>query len=107
MVTEAFAEIAALAERLGVSNIVAQPGCWEHQIDDRWWMAVNPHKEPTACSKGADVPAMSAVLEFNGWPAGIIDPFGGIIAAGAAANEDTLIAALKAAGRKEEGGDAG
>ena len=39
---------------------------------------------------------LQAKLTFNGWPAGIIDPMGGIIAAGAAANEDTFIAAIEA-----------
>jgi hypothetical protein len=39
---------------------------------------------------------LQAALKFNGWPAGVIDPGGGIIAAGNAANEDTFIAAIEA-----------
>ncbi len=39
---------------------------------------------------------LQAKLKFNGWPAGIIDPRGGIIAAGSAANEDTFITAIEA-----------
>jgi hypothetical protein len=40
-------------------------------------------------------PGLFAVW-YNGWLAGILDPFGhGVMAAGAGANEDTLIAALE------------
>ncbi len=38
---------------------------------------------------------LQAKLKFNGWPAGIIDPRGGIIAAGGVANEDTFIEAIE------------
>ncbi len=43
-----------------------------------------------------DGKTLQAKLKFNGWPAGIIDPAGGIIAAGEAANEDAFIAAIEA-----------
>lgn len=33
-------------------------------------------------------------LHWNGWPAGFITPVGGLIAAGALANEDTFIEAM-------------
>jgi hypothetical protein len=39
--TEAFAEIVALAERLGVTRIDQLSGCWEYWVDKRWWFAVN------------------------------------------------------------------
>jgi hypothetical protein len=100
--TEAFAEIVALAERLGVSKINEMPGCWEHQVDKRWWIAVNAHAAETPCSMGTKVPPFTAYVQFNGWPAGQIDPAGGWIAAGEAANEDTFIAALKASGGSPE-----
>ena len=61
-------------------------------VDDRWVVKVNGHREQVE-----SVPPFSALLEFNGWPAGIIDPFGGTIAAGELANEDTFIAAMEAA----------
>jgi hypothetical protein len=87
--------IVDLAEALGVTKINKMPGCWELAVDDLWWFAVNGHTEPTECSHGASVPPMSAYLEYNGWPAGICDAGGGIVAAGAAANESTLVDALK------------
>lgn len=96
-VMEAFAKIAKLGCALGVSDIYKLPGCWELQIDDQWWIAMNGHKTPTKDSHGFEVPPFHAAVEYNGWPAGIISPAGGIIAAGSCANENTFIAALEAA----------
>jgi hypothetical protein len=36
-------------------------------------------------------------VEYNEWPAGLFTPYDGAMAAGTAANEDALIAALEAA----------
>ena len=97
----AFARIAELAHALGVGAINRLSGCWEHRIDEHWWVAVNGHSTATRESSGrVDVPPCTAYVEFNGLPAGIIGPSGGVIAAGAAANEATLIAALEAAIRR-------
>ena len=92
----AFSALADMAIVLGAAPLTKYVGCWEHQIDAQWWVAVNGHPTPTKCSKGPEVPAFCAYLEFNGWPAGELSPFGGVIAAGAIANEDALIAAIKA-----------
>jgi hypothetical protein len=90
--------IVNLAGVLGVENITALPGCWEHQIDDQWWLALNGKKTPTKCSHGAEVPPFHFYVEFNGWPAGIFSIRGdGEFAAGSAANEDMFIAAVDAA----------
>lgn len=96
-ITEAFAEIVKLAERRGVARINDLPGCWEPEIGGEWKIALNGHREPAKSSSGAEVPPFSAYIEYNGWPAGVIDPSGGIIAAGECANEDAFIAALRAA----------
>lgn len=97
MISEVFAEAVELATRLGVERIDRLPGCWEVQVDKQWWIAMNGHKEPTACSKGGTpIPPFHLYVEFNGFPAGVIGMRTGMIAAGAAANEDALIAALKA-----------
>jgi hypothetical protein len=96
-----FAGLAQLGAHVGVSGIHEMPACWEFQIDEQWFFALNGHEDERQCSKGHRVPPYNAYLEYNGWPAGIIDPFGGLIAAGAAANEDALIAAIeKRLGRK-------
>ena len=95
-ITLAFVKIAALAKADGIVSTNNLPGCWERQIGD-WWIAVNGHDKPVKCSHGGTVPIFNAYLEFNGWPAGVIDPFGGLIAAGDGANEDSFIAAIDAA----------
>ena len=90
-----FVAITEYALRQGVTNIKDLPRCWECQIDSQWWIALNGHPEPTLCSRKVKVRPFTAYLEFNGWPAGDVDPYGGIIAAGTLANEDNLLAALK------------
>ena len=96
-ICEAFAEIALLADALGVRRINELEGCWEYQVDEQWRFALNGHNTPHDTDDGVRVPPFSAFVEFNGWPAGIIDPAGGVLAAGDAANESTFIAALQAA----------
>lgn len=78
----------------GAKSIKDLPGCWESAIDEHWWLAINGHKTPTRCSRGAEVPPFSAWLEFNGWPAGVVDGAGWCVAAGSIANESALRAAL-------------
>lgn len=100
--SEAFILIVQLATTLGARAIAELDGCWEHVVDDNWHIAINGHREPAKCSTGEDVPPFACYVQWNGWPAGLITPAGGTIAAGEAANEDTLIDALKAAIAKAE-----
>lgn len=72
-------------------------GCWEYAIDERWWVAWNGHGEHRKNSRGVDVPPYTCAVHYNGWPAGLVNPYGGVIAAGDAANEDTFIAAIESA----------
>jgi hypothetical protein len=94
-ITKVFALACELGSANGWENISLQPGCQELSIDEHWWFALNPHRETIECSKGVKVPAYSIYFEFNGWPAGECTSLGGVIAFGARANEDTLIAALE------------
>ena len=96
LIPDAFGKIMALAFRLDIENIKDMDGCWEHQIDEHWWIAVNGHTEDAICSHGPTVSPFHCYIEFNGWPAGLIGMKDGIIAAGAAANEATFIAAIDA-----------
>lgn len=93
----AFVHVIELCDALGVSKINALPGCWEHQIDDQWWVAVNAKKQPVVTSRGYTVEPYDCFVEYNGFPAGSFNPGGGILAAGEAANEQTFIAAVRAA----------
>ena len=91
-----FILIAKLAEKDGASPINKYAGCWERQIDPHWWISVNGHTEEKKNSHGGTVPPFNCVVEFNGWPAGLFNPYGGLIAAGELANEETFAAAVKA-----------
>jgi hypothetical protein len=87
--------VAQLAIKLKAHPMHKHPGCWEHQVDENWRIAVNGHRDPRNTSDGLTVPPFECYVEFNGWPAGFINPFGGVLAAGAAANEDTFIQAVR------------
>lgn len=102
-ISEAFGEIAELAIALGVAPI--RDKLWEHQIDAKWFVAINGYREEREFQiDGSPVKLQpfEAYLMFNGWPAGFLHPYGGCIAAGKVANEDTLIEALREAKRKAE-----
>ena len=93
-IAEAFAVLAELALARGMRDLNKHPGVVEIEIDARWKATLNPHKEP-ALHDGISLPAYTAVINYNGWPAGMICPFGGMIAAGECANETTFIAAMR------------
>lgn len=87
-----------LAKSDGVVPLKALPGCWYRRLDERWEIGVNGHREARSCTFAdgpSRVPPFSICVVFNGWPAGIIDPHGGSIAAGALANIDTFVEALR------------
>lgn len=102
---EAFVRLGELCLALDQHPLNKHPGCWTHQVDERWWIAVNGHHEwkpaesAKGCSAGAPfmVGPFNCYVEYYGWPAGYFDPFGGTIAAGEGANEATFVAALIAA----------
>lgn len=98
-IVEAMMRVVELAEKLGVTKINEMDGCWEHQVDEKWWIACNGHQETTRNSHGAEVPPFHVYVEYNGWPAGLINPRQGVIAAGEGANERTFIAALRKAAK--------
>lgn len=74
-------------------------------VDDHWEIWVNGQTTPrrianapeSTMAHDCEVPAFSAAVFFNGWLAGLVDPYGGVIAGGSGANEDTLLDALRIA----------
>jgi hypothetical protein len=97
---EAFMRVVELGIALKVKPLPEHDGCWEHQVDKKWFIAVNGHLDPQPIRKHPSGPPLqpyNVFVEYNGWPAGIFDPRGGCIAAGEGANEGTFIAALIAA----------
>ncbi len=63
-ITNVFAEVAELANRLGVTNIKDLPGCWEYDLANGWKVAVNGHDTPMAATFSASikVPPMHALF---------------------------------------------
>lgn len=87
-----FGLIVQLAEKDGANPVSKFPGLWERKVNDQWEIKVNGHEEEI---KG--VPPFTCAVFYNGWPAGMLDPFGGLIAAGTEANEETFAQALQEA----------
>ncbi len=79
----AFMGCCALALKDKTGPLTDLPNSTFNRTVGPWEIALNGQK-------------ISASLKFNGWPAGVIDPQGGIIAAGDVANEDAFIAAIEA-----------
>lgn len=101
---EAFVRLMELGFALGVRDINKLPGCWELQVDDNWWIAVNAgHDTPIECSHRVMVDPFVCYVEFNDFPAGFFNAAGGTIAAGEAANERSFIQALKDATERASG----
>lgn len=78
----AFVGIVALGVKDGIAPIPTLPDRTFRRTVGLWDIEV--------CSDD-----YQAKIKYNGWPAGIIDPRGGVIAAGEAANEDAFIAAIE------------
>lgn len=97
-ICEAFMVVALLCEARNEHPISKYEGCWECTVDERWKLAVNGHTTPKLCSlSDQPIAPFDCYVTFNGWPAFIFNPYGGGGAAGEAANENTFIAAVKAA----------
>jgi hypothetical protein len=100
-IAEIFVWIAHLAIKLNAHPMNKWLECWEHRLDDHWVIAVNGHAEPKTAHRltvsPVTVQSFTCYVEFNGWPAGFIDPGGGVICAGSEANEEALITALRVA----------
>ncbi|MBI3937113.1 MAG: hypothetical protein HY323_09060 [Betaproteobacteria bacterium] len=98
--------IARLAIALKAAPMTRWPNAWRHQVDEHWTITLNGQREAIRVPiMGApfELPPYHCVVEYNGWLAGLIQPYGGELAAGEAANEATLCAALlRALARLEE-----
>lgn len=76
---------------LGVTPDLIKKGIWENEIDKHWKVKLNGQTE-----KVENVPGLSWYIEFNGWPAGIMNVLGeGVLCAGAAGNEENLRSAIE------------
>lgn len=93
--TEAYSCVVDLGLALGLRNVGQMNKCWEHQVDDDWWIALNPKPEPIKCSKDIEVPGGNIWIEYRGFPAGIIGFNDGRMVGDG--TEDKFIEAVRAA----------
>lgn len=94
-IAELFAAIVAYGAKKGITRINTMPCCWEFEPTPGWFIAVNGHAEKRPLiDKDVMVEPFTAYVEWHGFPAGIITPRGGILAAGSEANEEALLKAL-------------
>ncbi len=91
-----FVLIAELAEKKGIRSIKDLPGASHLRVDDHWELWINGRPENVQVD-GVALEPYHCYIKFNGWPAGICNPFGGWIAAGSVANEAALCKALEEA----------
>ena len=96
--SEAFVLLAELAAKLGATPLNQHPGCWEHELGP-WHFAINAHREDRVARDGATVPPFHALVTWEGWPAALMSPRGGVVLAGrdGVSAEGDLIAALREA----------
>lgn len=85
---------------LGIENLKDRKDAWVCEVDKRWTFAINGSdgykKVEIAGSMGIDkLEKYQMAVWFNGWLAGILTPVSGVLCAGAAGNEDELVAALE------------
>lgn len=86
---------------LGVENLKDYPEPWVCKVDKHWTFAINGSDGPKDVEFGdssmgiTNLKTVEMAVWFNGWLAGILNPFSGIICAGEAGNEDNLIRALE------------
>ena len=105
-----FDKIFALHEALGLPPLNQIAGGWAQALPGGWHMVVNGGDSPIEAKipgfMTISVKPFTAAFWFNGFYAGAVRPYvdedgqiveDGFIAAGAAANHDTLVAAFDAA----------
>lgn len=84
VLTDVFCTISELALAMGARDIGGMPGCWEVDLDEGWFLAVNGKR--TAVGAGpvdgewAEVPAKMAAVWCEGVLVGYVDPWQGVVA---------------------------
>ncbi len=95
VVAKVWEELFRIAKGRDLLPLLKQPGAFElGDPDEGWYVAVNGHRHEVEV-RGSKVPPFTAYVQWNGWPAGLLTPMQGTIAAGEAANGETLVAWLQ------------
>lgn len=92
--------VAKLAVAAGAAPLNRHAGCWRYRLpmSPEWEIAVNPHRTPQPDPFGGDIPVepFHCYVQYNGWPFALFSVYGGEMACGTMANEDTFRAAIDA-----------
>lgn len=96
--TEVFDLLAQLGIAVGVAPIKGK--VWEYDVDDNWKVAINATEQGvTVEPKGGmnvGVRPYECAVWWNGWLAGTVTPFDGVLVAHPeGANEAALLAAMR------------
>jgi hypothetical protein len=85
-IAEAFNQLAELAHALGATPLNKHPGCWTHTFG-KWEIKVNAHREELE-----KVPPFHALVSWQGMPALLLWPSGGITIGAGDPEGDFIIA---------------
>ncbi len=94
---EAFLAVMDYCEAKDAVPVNKHEGCFESDIDAVWAIAVNGHRTPLKCSRGAEVAPFHCVVFWRGLLFGFLHPYGGELAVHENANEDLFIEAVREA----------
>ncbi len=94
---EAFVTVMDYCEARDAVPLNKHDGCFESDIDQVWSIAVNAHRDPVKCSRGALVLPFHCAVFWRGLLCGFLHPYGGEFVAHENANEDLFIAAVREA----------
>jgi hypothetical protein len=94
-VSLAMAAVGRLHKRLGLDPISELPGCWEVQVDDRWWFAVNGLRYDAPCSRDILVPPKHLVVTWRQFPVATCSRYSGDWVNRPGVTEDDFIAAVR------------
>lgn len=90
-VSGSFVAMMHMAERLGVKDMHRMKRCWELQVDEHWWIAVNGKPIAIKCSKGQEISPYHMYVEYDGNVAGLVNVKLGKFVAYKDANEKAFI----------------
>jgi hypothetical protein len=98
-VTEVMDALAELHISRGLPPLNELPTPYEYGKIGKWELVINGSREDATWSReegAVTIPPFTLYVEYNGWPAGMINPYEGeILAADGEANEQGLIEAIR------------
>ena len=83
VLTDIYCTVAELALAMGARDIGRMPGCWEVDLDEGWYLAVNGHPFEVGAGpvdgEWGQVPARMAAVWCEGVLVGYVDPWQGVV----------------------------